>query len=190
MWSEGFHFNPALCLYGIKFLGCSVQRFGSFNPSGIQLALRLCNLDLRLPNHPIGFWLNLTHNMKGFCPSLFLGPTCKTNCLIASLNSWRDCSKALSALPMAWFAWAMMKGFMETCNSFRTFVCVNEGPGDLLDPSLAPVAFEMDSLAHLVNVRLIAKTAKVFHQDFDADLAHFATDLDFYHLGWTLIRNW
>jgi hypothetical protein len=40
-----------------------------------------------------------------------------------------------------------------------------------------------------VNVRLIAKTAEVFHQDFDADLAHFATDLDFYHLGWTLIRN-
>ena len=53
----------------------------------------------------------------------------------------------------------------------------------LLDPSPAPVAFELDSLAHLVNVRLIAKTAKVFHQDFDSDLSHFATDLDFYHLG-------
>ena len=53
----------------------------------------------------------------------------------------------------------------------------------LLDPSPAPVAFELDSLAHLVNVRLIAKTAKVFHQDFDSDLSHFATDLDFYHRG-------
>ena len=58
----------------------------------------------------------------------------------------------------------------------------------LLHTSPAPVAFEMDSLAHFVNVRLIAKTAKVFHQDFDS-ASHFATDLVFYHLGWTLIRN-
>ena len=33
------------------------------------------------PCHPTGFWLNLTHNMQGFCPSLFLDPTYKTNCL-------------------------------------------------------------------------------------------------------------
>jgi hypothetical protein len=44
-------------------------------------------------------------------------------------------------------------------------------------------------LALVVNVRMIAKTVAVFHQDSDSDLLQFAIDLDFFCLGRTLIRN-
>ena len=40
---------------------------------------------------------------------------------------------------------------MDMCNSFRTSVCVNDrDPVILLDPSPAPVVFELDSLAHYI----------------------------------------
>ena len=58
--------------------------------------------------------------------------------IASSLNSWRDCWKALLALRIAWLAWARTKGSMEMCNSFRTSVCVNEGPGDPSGPIPCP----------------------------------------------------
>ena len=84
MRSEGCYFSPALCLYGLKFLGYSDTLFKASVASTLAEFNSIWDCATWIwdsPCHPIGFWLNLTHNMQGFCPSLFLDPTYKTNCL-------------------------------------------------------------------------------------------------------------
>ena len=74
LWLQRFNFTPALIPYGLEFLGCPMQRFGSFKLCGIQFILRLCYLGLGLPNSFIDFGLNLTQYLDGFCSGFLLDP--------------------------------------------------------------------------------------------------------------------